>query len=110
MKFFKLLFAAIALSLVAAQAGALEIANPAWGFGGPGHGGPGSNYGYNGRWQYAGQVSAPNHGSPAVHGINYCGTESPGWCNQRGALCYTNSGYWWDNRNQCNWFNYYRCQ
>lgn len=70
---------------------------------------PGPAYGY-GRWQYAGQRSGPNHGSP--WGINYCNTESPQYCQpwERGQLCYINSGYWWDNANQCNWFNVYQCQ
>ncbi len=70
---------------------------------GPNH--PGHGYG---TWQYDGQRSGPIHGSP--WGINYCGTENPQHCYQRVTLCYINSGYWWDNVNQVNWFNVYRCR
>lgn len=66
---------------------------------------------YQLEYQYAGQVSAPNHGTPwDWHGIPYCNTESPRWCNSPGQRCYTNAGYWWDNRNNCNWFNTYECR
>ena len=64
------------------------------------------------QWRYAGQISAPENGSPpAWHpGVNYCGTEYPQNCYNYGERCYTNNGYWWDNGNQCNWFNYYECR
>lgn len=67
--------------------------------------------GYRPQWQYAGQISAPIHGAPGNwHNIDYCGTEYPRECWRRGDRCYVNNGYWWDNRNQCNWFNYYECR
>jgi len=57
---------------------------------------------------YAGQAPGPIHGSP--WGYNYCGTETPNYCNYYGEQCYINTGYWWDNANQENWFNVYRCE
>ena len=76
----------------------------------PGHPGHPENPGYYPSWQWSGQKAGPIHGSP--WGVNYCGTENPGYCQpyQRGQECYINSGYWWDNSRQVNWFNVYQCR
>jgi len=70
------------------------------------------NPGYYMTWQYAGQISAPLNGAPnAWHpGVDYCGTEYPQYCYNYGQRCYVNNGYWWDSRNNWNWFNYYQCR
>ncbi len=96
----------VSFTALSASAGYWEAERRPPGHGRPGHPGhPGLGWG---TWQYDGQRSGPIHGSP--WGINYCGTENPQYCYRRGEVCYVNNGYWWDNANQVNWFNTYRCR